>query len=145
MIVYDGSQIRGVSYEKELSYQLENVDNRKKKFFGSLRDKLTKLFQNDSFKDLTSLLIKDNRTFNLNVDFLAYAIFVYVQVIEAEKNKRAKSKKQFEIDNRIFYEGIDLLKFKGISDTDDPEFKVTLLRYLRYILRFEKVYLENTK
>jgi hypothetical protein len=135
MIVYNGESIRGGTFELR-SLDIDNRKSNKNKIFMSkLSNKLSNLFQGEQrYVEIVNIIQSEDRIINLNPIHLAYAIYVFVEIIEPEiRNKREK----FELNKEIIDSSIELIREKesDVKDVKGEGFKITIVRYIRFILK----------
>jgi hypothetical protein len=132
MIVYNGESIRGGSFEIQ---SLELGDRKASKtriFMRRLKDILCSLFQGEQrYVEIVKVVENEDRILNLNPELFAYAIYVYVEIVEPEARKAQK----FELTKEIVDSCMELLKKREKEDKKNKEgFKITIIRYLRFLL-----------
>jgi Glu-tRNA(Gln) amidotransferase subunit E-like FAD-binding protein len=123
MIVYDGSQIRGGKIEKELFVSQEK-NSRRRIYKTKLEKELKNLFQDETYKEFFDQFMDDNRVYNLNINFVSYAIYAFAKFYPQIKN----------LTNDLLKSIIsDINKSKLSLDNTEKE-RVTLARYIRFFL-----------
>jgi hypothetical protein len=123
MIVYDGSQIRGGKIEKELFVSQEK-NSRRRIYKTKLEKELKNLFQDETYKEFYDRFMDDNRVYNLNINFVSYAIYAFAKFYPQIKN----------LTNDLLKSIIsDINKSKLSLDNTEKE-RVTLARYIRFFL-----------
>jgi len=123
MIVYDGSQIRGGKIEKELFVSQEK-NSRRRIYKTKLEKELKNLFQDETYKEFFDQFVDDNRVYNLNINFVSYAIYAFAKFYPQIKN----------LTNDLLKSIIsDINKSKLSLDNTEKE-RVTLARYIRFFL-----------
>lgn len=133
MIIYNGNSIRGNTYESQVVQPEIERDNRKRAYIIKLRGKLNNIFDTNKFVDLLNIIKDEDRLIYLDSTILSYAIYTFIEVIEPDLIRKGI----YKLTRKKFKECIDLLEAKKIII--DPGLKVTLVRYLRYLIKiYEK-------